>query len=99
MTTESLAQRSRSMIERSKSLKEIDDQYSRIANRLYRRYLDYEIELDEYDRTKQRLNDIYDRYQTNILRTRVPGWQRGMAYPRPFNEYRKPIPRSVYAKK
>ena len=89
----------RTAVDRAKSLKEIDDQYSRIDNRLYRQYLDYEISEEEFQNRRKAIQDAYDRYQTNILRTRVPGWQRGMQYPRPFTEYRKPYPRSVYAKR
>lgn len=87
------------MLGRAKSLKDIDNQYSRISNRLYRQYLDYEIDEDTYKRRMQSINDAYDRYQTNILQTRIPNWQRGMAYPRSFPEYRKPMPRGIYAQK
>ena len=56
----------RPAVERAKSMKDIMDQYSRIDNQLYRRYLDFEIDEDEYKRRKQKLNDTYDRYEVNM---------------------------------
>lgn len=49
-------------------MRDIDQQYSRIKNRLYRRYLDYEISKEQYDSRMQQLNRTYDRYERNIAR-------------------------------
>lgn len=89
---------SRSASDRAKSLREIDNQYSRIDNALYRRYIDYEMDEDDFFRRRQAIRDAYDRYQTNIMRTQIPGWERGNAYPRNFSLYDRRIPRSVYAR-
>lgn len=88
---------SRSARERMKSMRDIMNQYDRIRNRLYSRYLNYEIELEDYDKGIERLNGIYDRYETNILNQSVPGWRRGMNYPVGI-KLDKPVKRSVYAK-
>ena len=85
--------------ERAKTLHEIDDQYSRIDNRLYRQYLDYEISEEEFQSRRRAIQNAYDRYQTNILNTEIPGWRRGNAYPRNFTLYDQRIPRSVYARR
>ena len=90
---------SRPAIDRAKSLHEIDDQYSRIDNRLYRRYLDFQIDEDEFENRRRVIQNAYDRYQTNILNTEVPGWRRGMDYPRNFTLYNRRIPQSVYARR
>ena len=89
----------RTAVDRAKSLKEIDDQYSRIDNSLYRRYINYEMDEDDFFRRRQYLRDTYDRYETNIMRTQLPGWERGNPYPRNFTLYNRPIARSVYAKR
>ena len=90
---------SRSARDRVKSLREIDQQYSRIDNRLYREYINYRMDEDDFFRRRQAIRDAYDRYQTNILNLAVPGWQRGNAYPRNFFLYDRKIPRSVYARR
>ena len=89
---------SRSASERAKSLRDIDNQYSRIENRLYRQYLDYDIDEDTYNRRMQTIKNAYDRYQTNYVRAQgATNWRRGMQYPRNL-EYDKPVKRSTYAK-
>ena len=89
----------RPAMERARSLRDIDQQYSRIENRLYRQYLDFEIDEDTYNKRMETIRNAYDRYQTNILNTEVPGWQRGMAYPKEFSLYNRPIARGVYTRR
>ena len=89
---------SRTAGDRAKSLREIDNQFSRIDNALYRRYINYEMDEDDFFRRRQAIRDAYDRYQVNIMRTQIPGWKRGNAYPRSFGLYDQRIPRSVYAR-
>ena len=84
---------------RAKSLREIDQQYSRIDNRLYRQYLDYELSEEEFQNRRRAIQNAYDRYETNIMNLAIPGWQRGMAYPRNFFLYDRKIPQSVYARR
>ena len=90
---------SRPARDRAKSLRQIDEQYSRIDNRLYRQYLNYEISEEEFQNRRRAIQNTYDRYQTNILNTEIPGWRRGDAYPRNFTLYNQRIPRSVYARR
>jgi hypothetical protein len=85
--------------ERAKTLRQIDQQYSRIDNRLYREYINYRMDEDDFFRRRQAIRDAYDRYETNIMNTQYPGWERGMAYPRQFRLYDRPIARSVYARR
>ena len=84
--------------ERSKSLSDLARQYSRIDNRLYRQYLDYEIDEETFNRRRRAIQDVWDRYETNIMNTQFPGWERGNAYPRNFTLYNRPIARSVYTR-
>lgn len=88
---------SRSASDRAKSLRDIDEQYSRIENRLYRQYLDFDIDEDTYKSRMNRINNAYDRYQTNYIREINPNWSRGMSYPMGFR-YDKKVSRKVYAK-
>ena len=88
----------RSQRDRAKSLREIDQQYSRIYNRLYRQYLDFEISEEAFWNRRRAIQDAYDRYQTNIMNTEVPGWTRGMGGTRNPALYNRPIARRVYAR-
>ena len=54
------------MARRAKSQKDIDEQYSRIKNRAYQAYLDYQI--DNYGDLERRLNKAYDTYTANIAK-------------------------------
>lgn len=89
---------SRTAIERTKSLRDIDEQYSRIDNRLYRQYLDYEIDEDTFNNRRRTIQNAYDRYQTNIVRQTQPGWQRGLNYPLDRRLLDRRYTRNVYAK-
>jgi len=90
----------RSQIERAKSLRDIDNQYSRIDNRLYQQYINYEIDEDTFNSRRRQIQNAYDRYQTNIVRNQgAAGWRRGMSYPGNVSEwYGSPVSRNIYAR-
>ena len=70
-------------------MNDIMRQYSRIDNRLYRQYLDYQIDQDTYNRRKSRLNRVYDRYERNIAR------QQGQTPRRGISNYNGAINRNI----
>lgn len=49
---------------RTKSQADIDRQYSRIKNRAYQAYINYE--LDNYREIENKLNKAYDKYTANL---------------------------------
>ena len=96
----------RSAVDRAKSMKDIMEQYSRIDNQLYRRYLDYEIDEDEYWRRKKKLNDTYDRYEVNMandqgfpITRHGEGGGNSSSYYLHNMDLKKKVSRKVYAKK
>lgn len=63
-------------------MQDIKKQYSRIDNKLYRQYLDYDISEEQYRSRKKRLNSAYDRYERNIARQQGKPAKRGISnYP------------------
>ena len=64
---------------RTKSMRDIKQQYSRIKNRLYRQYLDYQIDENTYNSRQKALDRTYDRYERNIARQQGKPAQRGIS--------------------
>lgn len=61
-------------------MNDIKRQYSRIYNRLYRQYLDYDISEEQFNRRRERIVKAYDRYERNIARLQgTPHQGRGAA--------------------
>lgn len=53
---------------REKSMRDIDEQYSRIKNRLTRYALDDEISIPAEMKARKNLDAIYDKYQDNLAK-------------------------------
>ncbi len=77
-------------------MSDIRKQYSRIDNKLYRRYLDYDISKEEYDSRKNRINKAYDKYERNIARQQGVSPARGVANYSGFDNNTK-YSRAAYA--
>lgn len=106
----------RTAVERAKSMRDIMEQFSRIDNKMYREYLDYAMDKrkgeypsgveDEFMKRRQKIRDIYDRYEVNmandqgfpITRHGEGGGDSKSYYLHNMNLNKK-APRSVYAKK
>ena len=82
------------------------DQFSRIDNRLYRAYLDFEIDEDEFNKRRKQIQDAYDRYEVNMANSQGfnisyhgEGGGDSKTYYLHNMNLNKKAPRSVYAKK
>lgn len=60
-------------------MRDIKQQYSRINNRLYRQYLDYDIDEATYNSRKNAITKAYDRYEKNIARQQGQKAVRGIS--------------------
>ena len=67
-------------------MRDIKQQYSRIKNRLYQRYIDYGISEEQYNSRQNALDRTYDRYERNIARSQGKKAVRGISnYPGAIN--------------
>ena len=78
-------------------MRDIKQQYSRIKNRLYQRYIDYGISEEQYNSRQKALDRTYDRYERNIARQQGKPAKRGISnYPGAIDHNIK-YSRSAYA--